>query len=142
MNNNLPYVEASFSISGQFDIEHLSEKIGIFPCKKRGLDDWPDAIKNNPDLPEHLRPCCEWSISREESKCISIEKPVCNIISQLAGKEETIIHLCKEKGLKTCLCIVIHGEAMMLPELALSAEIVSYFGCLKTKIGFDLYVYE
>lgn len=139
--DKLPCINVSFMIEGKYiDFEQLNKYIDIFPTKTRGLEDWPRAIKNNLNLPQELQPRCEWSICRKTNLCKQIEIPINKIIEQLKGNEEKLIEFCEKNKLKKGLLIVIHGEAMNLPEIVLSSTIVSYFGKLGVEIGFDIYI--
>ena len=140
--NNIPCINANFVIEGKYiEFEQLNKEIDIVPTEIRGLDDWPKAIKNNLNLPEELQPRCEWSICQKVDLCNQVEIPINKIVEQLKGKEQKLIEFCKKNKLKKGLNIVIHGEAMNLPEIVLSSDTVSYFGRLKVEIGFDMYVY-
>ncbi len=99
------------------------------------------AIKSNVNLPKELQPRCSWCICEKEDLCRQIEIPIKRIISQIEGKELKLLELCKKYDLEKGLCIVIHAEAMNLPEVTLPSCIVEYFGKLKMDIGFDIYVY-
>ena len=62
-----PQIEVSFLIEGKdFKLEQLIKEIGVLPSKTRGIDDWPKSIINNRNLPEELKPRCEWSICHKE----------------------------------------------------------------------------
>ncbi|SEU03430.1 DUF4279 domain-containing protein [Lacrimispora sphenoides] len=140
--DNLPRINVSFVISGKnIDFEQLNEAVDILPTETRGVDDWPKAIRNNLNLPEELRPRCEWSICQEMELCKQVEIPINKIVERLKGKEQKLFAFCKRNELKKSLSITIHGEAMNLPEVVLSSNIVSYFGKLEVEIGFDIYAY-
>ncbi|MGC4018596.1 MAG: DUF4279 domain-containing protein [Muricomes sp.] len=140
--NNLPCINVSFVISGKnIDFKQLNKAIDILPTGTRGLDDWPKAIRNNLNLPEELRPRCEWSISQEMEVCKQIDIPINKIVEQLKGKEQKIFAFCEKNELKKSLSIAVHGEAINLPEVVLSSNIVSYFGKLEVEIGLDIYAY-
>lgn len=140
--DKLPCINVSFVIEGKYiDFEQLNQEIEIKPTEIRGLDDWPKAIKNNLTLPEEQKPRCEWSICQRVELCRQIEIPINKIIEQLRGKEQKLIEFCEKNTLKKGLSIVIHAEAMNLPEITLSSTVVSYFGKLGVEIGFDMYVY-
>ena len=127
-----PQIEVSFLIEGKdFDLEHFTKEIGVTPSKTRGIGDWPKAIVNNTNLPEELKPRCEWSLCHMEESCRKVEKAVCVIISKLKGKEQKIIDICEAQRLKKALSIVIHAEAINMPEIVLTRDIVSYFGDMK-----------
>lgn len=137
-----PCIEVSFGIEGKrLNVKKLTEELGILPTSTRGIDDWPDVIKNNPDLPKELQPRYAWSLCQKMDLCKQIEVPINKIIEQIKGKEQKIFDFCKKNNLKKYLCIVIHAENMALPELVLSSDIVSYFGKLEVEISFDVYVY-
>ena len=137
-----PQIEVSFLIEGKdFDLEHFTKEIGVTPSKTRGIGDWPKAIVNNTNLPEELKPRCEWSLCHMEESCRKVEKAVCVIISKLKGKEQKIIEFCEENELKKGLSITIHAEAINMPEIVFSQDTVSYLGDMKVEISFDIYTY-
>lgn len=134
-------IEVSFIVEGKnFDLKQLTKEIEIFPTEARGIEDWPDGIKNNTNLPNDLQPRCIWCICQKE-ECKKIEVPIREIMRQLKGKEEKLMEFCNENNLKKSMLIVIHGDAMNLPEIVLVSDIVSYFGKLEVEIGFDIYTY-
>lgn len=140
--DKLSCIEVRFVIEGKYiDFEQLNKYIGIVPTETRGLEDWPKAIRNNLNLPEELQPRCEWSICQRIELCKQIEIPINKIIEQLRGTEDKLSEFCEKNNLRKGLNIVIHGEAMNLPELVLSSTTVSYFGKLGIEIAFDIYVY-
>lgn len=140
--NNYPYILISFIVEGRnMDLEKLTEELGIIPTETREITDWPESIKNNPNLPEGLKPRYIWCICKEEELCKQIEKPIYRIIAQIKGKEEKLMEFCKRNHLKKSLCITIHAETMYLPEIVLSSDVVAYFGKLKAEISFDIYTY-
>lgn len=54
--DNLPKIMVDFVVDGKnFILEELTEELSILPTEIRGIDDWPEAIKNNPNLPEELQ---------------------------------------------------------------------------------------
>lgn len=139
--DKLPYVEVSFVIAGRkLNLQQLTEELKITPTMTRGIDDWPQIIKDNKSLPEELRPRYIWCICCEERPCNNLESPIHKLISKLEGKEQKIIEICKEYDLTKNVVIVIHAESMSLPELVFPSYIVSYFGKLEVEIGFDMYV--
>lgn len=140
--SDFPYIEVSFVIEGKyFDVQQFTKEIGIVPSETRGIDDWPNMIKNNLNIPEDLQPRYVWCICQKEELCKKIEFPINKIISQLTGKEQKFIEFCEKNNLQKVLNIAIHGDEMNLPEIVLSPSIVSYFGNMKVEIGFDIYVY-
>lgn len=140
--DKFPYVEVNFVIEGRkLNLEQLTEKLKITPTITRGIDDWPQIVKDNKSLPEKLWPRYVWGICCEERPCKKLETPINKLISKLEGKEQTIIEICKKYGLKKCVVIVIHADSMSLPELVFPSYIVSYFGKLEVEVSFDMYVY-
>lgn len=138
----LPRIQVDFDIEGKdFDLQKFSDEIGIQPDETRTPEEWPDAIKNNKDLPEELRPRYVWCISERMKKCKITDKPVRKIMERLTGKEEIIIAFCKKHKLSIGLSIMVDAKIMELPELVLYPDIVSYFGQLDAEIGFDIMVY-
>lgn len=140
--NNFPHVTVDFIIEGKnLEINKLIEEIGVSPTKIRGIDDWPEIIKNDSNLLEELQPRHVWCICQEMNLCKKIEIPINKIITQIKGKEQILFEFCKKNNLKKSLCITIEAETMFLPEIVLSPHIVSYFGKLDVEIGFDIYTY-
>lgn len=140
--SEFPQIDISFVVEGKnFNLEQLTEEINILPTDIRKQDDWPVAIKNNKHLPANLQPRCIWCISQKENSCRQIEIPIRKIISQLRGREKLLNEFCMKNNLKKVVSITIQGDAMNLPEIVLSADIVSYFGWLGVEISFDIYTY-
>lgn len=140
--NSYPSIEASFIIEGiDLNLEELTKKFDIQPIKTRDIDDWPKAVKMNDNLPKEMQPRFVWSVYDREDGCKKVETPIRKLMSKLEGKEQILIEFCEKKDLKMVLTIVIHAEAMELPEIVLSPDILSYFGKLKVEIGFDIYTY-
>lgn len=135
-------IEVDFVIEGKnLDLGKLTEELGILPTETRGIDDWPDAIKNNSFLPQKLKPTCEWCISYKEDMCRQVDIPINKIIDRIKGKEKKIFEFCKTYNLNKALCIVIQADAVSLPEIVLSPYVLSFFGKLEAEIGFDIYAY-
>ncbi|MDO4261395.1 MAG: DUF4279 domain-containing protein [Eubacteriales bacterium] len=141
--DNFPHVKVSFVVEGKsLNLKELTEELDILPTETRGLEDWPEAIKNNLNLPEELQPRYVWCIDQEADLCKQIEIPINRIITQMEGKEQKLLDFCRRNHLSKTLCIVIHAETMNMPEIVLSSRIVSYFGELEAEIDFDIYTYE
>lgn len=139
---NFPHIKVSFVIEGKkLNLKKLTEELDILPTETRGIEDWPEAVKSNLNLPEELQPRYVWCICQEVDLCKQIEIPINKIVAQIKGKEQKILDFCIRDNLKKSLCITIHAETMDLPEIVLPAEIVLYFGKLKAEIGFDIYTY-
>lgn len=92
-------------------------------------------------LLEELQPRCEWGIDYEVDLCNTVNIPIMSIIDQLKGKEDKIFEFCEKNNLKRYLTVVIHAEAMCLPEITLSPYVLRYFGKMGVEIGFDIYTY-
>ena len=134
--DNFPTIIVDFLVVGKnFIIEELTEELNIFPTEIRRIDDWPEAIKNNPNLPEELRPRNVWCICYKEEQCEEIEMPVQKILEQIMNR------FCEKNSLEKCLCITIHAEAMHLPDMTLSSNTVSYLGRIGVQLSFDIYTY-
>lgn len=139
---NFPRIKVSFVIEGKkLNLEQLTEELEILPTETREIEDWPEAVKNNLNLPEELQPRCVWCICQEADLCKQIEIPIQKIVDQIKGKEQKLLDFCTRDNLMKSLCITIHAETMNLPEIVLSSEIVAYFGKLEAEIGFDIYTY-
>lgn len=140
--DNFPYVKVSFVVEGKkLDLKKLTEELDILPTEARGCEDWPKVIRSNLNLPEELQPRCIWCVSREADLCRQIETPIGEIVTQIEGKEQKLLDICRKENLKKSLCITIHAETMDLPEIVLSSDVIAYFGKLGVEIGFDIYTY-
>lgn len=139
---NFPLIEACFFIEGkQFNLESFTERVGILPSKTRTVDDWPEELIKNSNIPEELQPRYVWQVCAKEETCMRAEIPILQVMSQLEGKEGLIINFCAKESLKKGLNISIHAEIMNMPEIVLAPEIVSFFAKLEAEISFDLYGY-
>ena len=141
MTDCFPHIEVVFGIEGKnLNNKSFTEQVNILPTSTREIDDWPDAIKNNSNLPKELQPRCVWCLSQKTELCKQVEVPINKIIDYIKGKEQIIFDYCKKNKLKKYLCIIIHSGEMALPALVLPSDMVSYFGKLETEISFDLYI--
>lgn len=137
-----PQIKASFVIEGKkIDPQKITEELNILPTETRGIEDWPEAIRGDSNLPEELHPRYVWCICQKLDLCRQVAIPVEKIVTQIRGKEQKILELCEKECLKRSLCITIHAEPMNLPEMVLPSHVVSYFGKLEVEIGFDIYIY-
>ena len=82
--SQFPKIKVDFVIEGKnLDIEKLTKTINIFPTRTRNIDDWPETVKNSPEIPEELQPRYVWCISQEENLCRQVEIPITIIIAQI-----------------------------------------------------------
>ena len=140
--NEFPQIEVSFVIEGKkLDPKKITEELNILPTETRRIEDWPEAIRDNSNLPEELQPRYVWCICQKIDLCKQVVIPVEKIVTQIKGKEQRILELCEKECLKKSLCITIQAETMNLPEIVLPSHVVSYFGKLEVEIGFDIYMY-
>lgn len=140
--DNLPCIKVDFGIEGKnFNLNEVSQILGVLPTESRGINDWPEVIKCDLTLPEELQPRCVWEIQQKMDLCISIDIPIMSIINQLKGREKKLVDYCRRHDLRGYLCVTIHADKMCLPEMVLSSYILNYFGKMNVEISFDIYTY-
>ncbi|MCQ2211798.1 MAG: hypothetical protein MJZ34_16075 [Paludibacteraceae bacterium] len=135
--NEFPKVTVCFWICGKYNESHLYNKLGIAEAETRGMDDWPDAIKRNNKLPEELQPRCEWSLEVEENTCIDIKIPLHRLFSVLREKLDVIREIVDCKKTQCGFTVTIF-ESVMMPEISLSREDISFLNFINSKIVFDI----
>lgn len=56
-HSNFPIIEVSLVLfSKETETKKMTELLEVTPNKERGIEDWPDVIKNNKNLPEQMYP--------------------------------------------------------------------------------------
>lgn len=135
--------EATFSVVGKsFDLDKFTESVGIVPTETRTRDDWPEAIKSNPSLPEELKPRCVWDVSEVMSPCSSAERPLEKIVALFRGKEGVLKALREKHGLDMSVDVAVFGMGSCAPRMRLGPEAMSFFGALGCEVSFDPYLYR
>jgi Zn-dependent M16 (insulinase) family peptidase len=120
-----------FNISGDtFDLDLITEKIGITPTKTRRKEECPVTATA----------ITYWRLSTEKETCTAVSYAIEDLIGKLAGKEIIIKEVCNKNNLRTSFNIVIEMISNDGPELVLTREIVSFMSFLDAEIDFDLYV--
>ena len=137
-----PMIEASLVLSSkEIETIRITNLLQVNPTKERCIEDWPDTIKSNPNLPEQMKPRNEWVWSIEHEKCISVNDVLKNLIETFEGKKsiftETLKELCIEKSVQ----VLIHANSTSLPEVGLEVETIEFLNDIKTPIFFDIYTY-
>ena len=135
-----PKIRAGIHFTGDsFSIDYVSHKLGVPASQWRAKEDWPDAIKNNPDLPEEYRPRTVWCLDTQKEESVAVCWQVEKIIEQLHGKEEIIKQLCTELNLRVSFTVTINMQIGNGPEMYLTREIIAFLAAINADIGFDMY---
>ena len=130
---NLPTIKTTLCLSADlFDLDLITEKMGIKPTKTRTKDSFPSY-----GLPHTV-----WTIEVFEKECWAISAPLEKLFKILEGKAKTIKFLCEEYELEAIIVITIHMNHGERPEMDIPREFISFAGFINAEIGFDLYCYE
>jgi len=139
--NKEPQIKIKFSLIGdEFSKEYVSNRLGVISDRFKTKDDWPDAIKNAKDLPDHLKPRTVWGVDIKKESSYAVSDQFQKIIKIFNGKELMINKLCKELKLTAVFEIVIEMESGNRPEMVLTKEIIKFISLINAEIGFDLYI--
>jgi hypothetical protein len=139
--DKLPTIEIVFCLTGdEFLEKDISNKLGITPDEFRTRENWPDAIKNNKDLPDYLRPRTVWSIG-VKGHDYAVSNQFEKMMNLLKGKERIINEIEKKLSLIPMFTIVIHMNVGGGPEMLLPKEVINFVSLLNAEIGFDIYIY-
>ena len=115
--------------------------MGIRANHERTLDDWPDAIKYNKNIPEHLKPRYIWSFLCEKEKCNDINVVLSEVLNKLSEKTEVISDLCKQYKLESSVVVTIQANSSNMPYIGLSYSFISFLNEIRSEISFDIYAY-
>lgn len=133
MNEIIPSIKVAFSlIADYFDLDQVTNKIGVTPDSVRTRDSWPSKY--------YVKTV--WSMERKKDNCIAVSDVFEKLINVLKGKEEIIKKFCSDYGIETSFEVVIHMNDGDSPKIVLPREIVSFAASVNAEIGFDIYCYE
>ncbi|MGG5372412.1 hypothetical protein [Enterococcus sp. AZ196] len=86
-----PIVEVSVALSSKkIKTTCITDFLQVRPSKERGVEDWPDSIKENSNLPEQMKPRNEWVWSIEYERCTNIDDALKNLIAIFSSKNINI----------------------------------------------------
>lgn len=137
------YIECSFVLEAKtLNFRKVTELLRLIPTKIRTLDDWPDAIKNNDNLPDELKPRCVWKYSVVEKNAVSTDDVIFKIIFELKNKVEGINSLCSDIECTPLFSFNIHCDEMEMPSMELSQNTICFLASIHSKINFDYYFYR
>lgn len=135
--NKLPKVKVWFTIEGIFNVKDLYQKMDIECAKLRDINDWPDSIINNKNLPVELQPRCEWSLEIIEEDCDDIKEPLLKLIDLLRNKVDIIQNMKSNEILRQGFTIVVY-ESKKMPEISLTRDIIHFLELINSEICFDI----
>jgi len=139
--SDMPIVKVSFSLIGKkMNFNDITNRINILPSETRDEDDWPEAIKNNPDLPGNLKPRCIWTYTISKKSCLNVNIPFIELVDIFYSKTDDIKEIIKNNA-ETCIEILVHSDAMNMPIIGLSRENISFLNKIEAEVEFDIYTY-
>lgn len=140
--NNLPKVSVSLCLdSDNENLFELSKYIDVQPTRIRGIEDWPDAIKNNKDLPEKLKPHYAWELKFEDYNCKNIAIPFEKLIEKITGKENKINELVTKNKWEIGIVVTIDTIETDKPYIGINAETIAFANSLNSGIDFEIFTY-
>lgn len=138
----LPTVEVSFILSSRkIGTTEITDLIQISPTTERSIDEWPDTIKNNTNLPEELKPRNEWSWTARFHKCMSVDEALADLINQFQEKITEIVEITERFSVEKSVTVLIHANSNEMPEVGLESKAIEFLNCIKSPIYFDIYTY-
>ena len=141
--NDLPKIKVIFSLSSSNSgLLCLSDIIKISPTKIRDIDDWPEAIKNNRNLPRELQPCYVWSLEYEKTNCKDVNVLLNELRYSLFGKEQEIRRLVKKNNWDMGITVIVDEYQTNKAYIGLNTINLSFIHSLNCEIGFDISQFE
>ena len=138
----LPIIEASLVLSSRkIKATEITELVQITPTKERSIDDWPDAIKNNTNLPDESKPRNEWIWTNHYQECMSVNEALVNLIDHFQNNITNIVGIPKEFSVEKTVTVLIHTNSTNMPEIGLEIRTVDFLSNIEAPIYFDIYTY-
>jgi hypothetical protein len=145
MSKKKPEVKILFGLDGKsgvaIDLGELTRRIGITPTETRGLDDWPDAVKNpKVELPENLGARCCWAVTLDYEECFVVSDRLDQLINILRGKESVINSLRQKLHLEAYFVVIVAAHRDRTPAMCLTKENVEFIASIGAEVSFDMYL--
>lgn len=141
--NGLPKIKVIFSVSSSnSSLLNLNDIIKISPTKIRDINDWPEVIKNNTNLPRELQPCYVWSLEYEKVNCKDINVVLDELRYSLSGKEQVVQELVKKNNWDIGITVIVDEYQTNKAYIGLDIANISLLHSLNCEIGFDISQFE
>lgn len=141
-NSKFPVIEVSLVLfSKETETKKMTELLQVTPNKERGIEDWPNVIKSNKNLPEQIRPRNEWIWSIEFERQTSVDEALRSLINKFRDKTPNIFELYEKYFVECTVVVVIHADSVSMPEVSLEVETIEFLNAIKAPISFDIYTY-
>ena len=138
----LPIIEVSLVLtSRKIGTTEITDLFQVSPTTERSMDEWPDAIKNNTNLPEELKPRNEWSWTVRFHKCMSVDEALADLINQFQEKVAKIVEISEKFSVEKSVTVLIQGKSIEMPEVGLEISTIEFLNRIKAPIYFDIYTY-
>jgi hypothetical protein len=138
---SMPVVHASLSFTGKkLELAEITHLLGVTLTRVRTENDWPDAIKNNADLPDHLKPRRVWEYEVHQKQCNDINSPLEELVDIFHAKIEKIRSI-THNGAEPHVEILVHAQDTRMPYIGLTQKSLSFLHDIGAEIGFDIYTY-
>lgn len=139
----LPKVEVSFVADGKdFNLENMTRILEIKPTEIRTKDDWPDAIKNNPNLPEEYQPRHNWVYSKIFYEMYDFTLAYQEILSKFKPKIEKLKKLANKEQIDYAVVLSIDCYDGDFPAMVVDSTMVHFLSDINAEISFDIITYE
>lgn len=139
----LPKVEVSFVAVGKdFDLTNMTSVLEIQPTEVRTKDDWPNAIKNNPNLPEEYQPRHSWSYSKVFYEMYDFTLAYQEILSKFKPKTDTLKKLTNNEEIKYAVVLSIDCYNGDFPAMVVDIPMLHFLSDINAEISFDIISYE
>ena len=129
-------VRAEFSICGdQFDLNEVTEKLGINPSETRVTGVIPEGKK---------RPSIEtsWSISTDKEDSYDVDVQTKKVLLLITEKVEELCEIKEKMNVSFILSLIVEVENGEKPALHFTSDTISFLGKIGAETDIDLYIYS
>lgn len=139
----LPKIKISLVADGKdFNLENMTQKLEVQPTKVRTKDDWPDAIKNNPDLPDEYKPRHNWCYSKTFEEMYDFTLAYQEILSKFRPKTSILKKMSTDEQIKYAVVLSIDCYDGDFPAMVVDSAMVHFLSEIDAEISFDIITYE
>lgn len=139
----LPKIKISFVADGNnFDLHSMTNQLEIQPTKIRTKEDWPDAIKNNPNLPKEYQPRHNWMYSKDFYEMYEFTLAYQEILSKFKSKVNILQDLANNDQIKYAIVLRIDCYEGDLPSLVVPTPMIHFLEAINAEISFDIITYK
>ncbi|GGC97596.1 DUF4279 domain-containing protein [Enterococcus wangshanyuanii] len=139
----LPKIEISFVAVGKnFDLTNMTRILEVQPTEVRTKDDWPDAIKNNTNLPEEYQPRHSWSYSKTFHEMYDFTLAYQEILSKFKPKTSILKKMADAEPIKYAVVLSIDCYDGDFPAMVVDIPMIHFLNDINAEISFDIITYE